>query len=460
MDATYWRDLLRPEYQGRRFLIATEILAGAVGDVELLGEYGAQRPLVLAASRGVGPVPTADDAEVVVHEVSGGSTMAWLRSVERTWRHLPPDVLARVDAWDPEREAIVLPNFLFGDGDIAGRPTYGGRRPEWVELDDKTRIDAVWDRAGVARAPSAVVPLERDALAEASAALDWGRGTVWVADNRAGWHGAAELVRWIEDPAAAAPAYRFLADVADRVRVMPFLEGLPCSIHGIVFPEMVVVGPPIEMLVFREPGSGRFRYSGTGSFWEPESTRGGDMRASAERVGDFLATEYGYRGMFAMDGVMTTHGFLPTELNTRLGPGLAVAASVIDGLPLGALNRSLVAGADLDWRPAALERLLLDGIRGARAARALVFVDECPPEQVSVSFRLEAGLPVFAEPAESDVTVWWGPGPDRPILRAVFGPGAARPGPSIAPLVAKVLRVAAERFGVAIPPLDPAPPAT
>jgi hypothetical protein len=46
---------------------------------------------------------------------------------------------------------------------------------------------------------------------------------------------------------------------ADRVRVMPFLEGIPCSIHGIVFAEHVAALQPLEMVTLRsESESGYF----------------------------------------------------------------------------------------------------------------------------------------------------------------------------------------------------------
>jgi hypothetical protein len=50
-------------------------------------------------------------------------------------------------------------------------------------------IDEFWDRAGIERQPSIVVPLGE--AAEASRTIDRGDGTVWAADAREGFHGGA-----------------------------------------------------------------------------------------------------------------------------------------------------------------------------------------------------------------------------------------------------------------------------
>ena len=82
---------------------------------------------------------------------------------------------------------------------------------------------------------------------------------------------------------------------------MPFLEGIPCSIHGVVF--------------------------------HPD-----------RRVGAGLRERVGYRGAFTVDGVLAAQGFLPTELNPRLGAGLSTMTRDLPGLPVGLLDRVLIEG--------------------------------------------------------------------------------------------------------------------
>jgi hypothetical protein len=130
-------------------------------------------------------------------------------------------------------------------------------------------VDALWDAAGVRRAPSAIVDVDLQTLTDAASALDEGHGTVWVGDNREGWHGGADLLRWVRTLDQASAAHKFLAAHCDRVRVMPFLEGIPCSIHGWVFPTQTIALRPCEMLVFRIPASDKLSYAGAATIWEP-----------------------------------------------------------------------------------------------------------------------------------------------------------------------------------------------
>ena len=196
------------------------------------------------------------------------------------------------------------------------------RRPEWVRFEDKTVIDAFWDRAGIRRQPSVVVP-----LAEAIAvAHDVGRGdgTVWAADARDGFHGGASATRWVVDDAAARQVESELADRCERVRVMPFLDGIACPIHGLVDDADVAVLRPVETVTLRR--GRQLVYAGCSTFWDPPTGLRAEMRDAVRRAGALLRTEIGFRGTFTIDGVACADGFWPTELNPRFGAGINVIA--------------------------------------------------------------------------------------------------------------------------------------
>jgi hypothetical protein len=63
---------------------------------------------VIAAARWVGDVPDLDGVEPAMVDVAGGTAMQWLRNVETTMRDLPTDVVADIDAWDSDHEAMAL----------------------------------------------------------------------------------------------------------------------------------------------------------------------------------------------------------------------------------------------------------------------------------------------------------------------------------------------------------------
>ena len=184
--------------------------------------------------------------------------------------HLPRWAVDEIDRFDPTAGArwrTLLRRAL------AGRSIYGPRRAEWQALEDKMIVDFLWDAAGIERAPSMILPVEFDALWAAHQQFDMGLGSVWVGDNRDGWHGGAKLLRWVRSRDDGTAAQDFLSERSDRVRVMPFLDGIPCSIHGWVFADAVIGFRPCEMLVFRREGSDQLCYAGAATAGPSEATR-------------------------------------------------------------------------------------------------------------------------------------------------------------------------------------------
>ena len=262
--------------------------------------------------------------------------------------------------FDEDRSALVIGEFLTETPTLGDRPFLAHRRPAWLALDDKTVIDGFWDRAGIARAPSAVVGT--GAVDDVWDEIDRGDGVVVAVDATHGWTGGAEGTRPVRRRAALGDV---LADWAGRrVRVTPFLEGVPCSVHGIVFADEVVAFRPVELIVLRR--GEEFFYAGCSSIWDPPEAARAQMRATACRAGEQLRAEVDYRGAFTVDGVLTAEGFLPTELNPRNGAGLATMSRGMD-FPLQLLLDALVGGVELEWRPRELEAGLLAHFDAHRA---------------------------------------------------------------------------------------------
>jgi hypothetical protein len=459
MDGQYWADLIRPQYDGVRFVVVADLLASALPQVEFLLEQGAQRPFVIAAGRGVGEVPTETQAEIALLDLdlpaeAGSRFMPFLRGIEAATSDLDPKLLDRIDAWDPEGEALVLSPHLLGGRPIGPRSPYGSRKEAWIALENKMSVDQLWDDAAVRRAPARILGVESDELAAASVDLDWGHGTVWVGDNREGWHGGAEYLRWVRDPRGAASAYRFFRAHCDEVRVMPFLEGVPCSIHGMVFDDAVIAVRPIEMIVLAVEGGNELKYLGTGSFWDPPEADRSEMRGIARRVGHLLATAVSFRGIFTVDGVMTRAGFLPTELNPRFGAGLGRAVRGIEGLPLLGVQRALIEGLQLDYRPADLETLLVDHADGQRNASAFYQVPELPESEIEVFLDIADGrVAVVDDEASGNVALKWGEGTVSGAVVVRLNVDRVPTGTSATPLVAEALGYARRNWPVTMPVL-------
>lgn len=453
MTTYYYPEQLRAVHAGRPWILALDVLAAAPRHIAELEAVGVHRMLVLAGSRGTGPVP--DDVPAVVLDVSGPTLMEAIRAIDDAMGDLDPGARAAVDAFDPDGAAKVIGTPLTQLSTIADRAIWGARPQTWQVLEDKTTVDAIWQAAGVPQAPSVIVPAETDALRSAAAALDTGAGTVWVADNREGWHGGATGLRLVTSDEHALEAAAHLGEHADQVRVMPFLEGVPCSIHGMVLPDSTIAFRPCEMLVLRRPGRSDLCYAGMASLWDPPASDRDELRAHARRVGEHLRAAVGYRGVFTIDGIMTVDGFRPTELNPRYGAALGMLGAAAS-VPLYLVHLAVVEDVDVDWRPDELERLVIGGAHRVRMVRSHLMVDAELPEG-SIWLRREGSrLVAVDDEAEADLALQRGPAPAGSLVRVEIDDDVVPTGSSPASLVAAALAWADDHWGLGLGPLQPA----
>jgi hypothetical protein len=356
-------------YAGRPVILGPGVLAGFAPYVGWLRELGC-RTLVVSTARGAGPVPEPDEC-VVVEVVPPATAMITeeLRALDRMIRTLPEPVVAAIEEFDPDRAGIWFTSpFVTTDEPVLGRPVTGGRPASFLALEDKMLADEIWAAADVPRAPYLIVPVDAHALAAATDRLAGPLGAVWSGDARDGFNGGGNYVRWVRDDDDLAAAHAFFAPRCDRVRVMPFLDGVPCSIHGFVLPDGTAALRPVEIAVLRNPEERTFVYGGLGTSWDPPDADREQMRAIVRRVGAHLQAAHGYRGAFGIDGVLTTDGFRPTELNTRMSAG-ATTVGEVDRRFFTLLQANLVAGVKTGLTAAYVEGLvpLMDATRTGKA---------------------------------------------------------------------------------------------
>ncbi|HEX6150245.1 hypothetical protein [Nocardioides sp.] len=346
-------------FAGRPVILGPGVLAGYTRVVRWLGALGCP-VLVVSTMRGAGPVPADHEYDLVEIELPRTASITEeYRLLDRVARDLPAPAVAAIEAFDPERRGVWWCGpFVTSDRPILGRPVHGGRPRAFLDLEDKLLAEEIWVAAGVPAVPSAIVPVDDAALAQATQRLATSElGVVWSGDTRDGFNGGGNYVRWVVDADDRETARGFFLPRCDRVRVIPFLEGVPCSIHGFVLPEGTAVLRPVEIATLREHARRRFVYGGLSSWWDPAPADREEMRAVARRVGDHLRTRYGYRGAFGVDGVLTVDGFRPTELNTRQPAGLNTVAGVELRL-LSLLQVNLLAGIDTGLTVSEVESVL------------------------------------------------------------------------------------------------------
>ena len=439
--SAYYEDLLRPVFASRKFLVAGPVAVGLRGLARHLVALGAERPFLVAASEGTGDLPTPEEAELALLGTRSTDVLEEFRNLQRALQNLPTDLRRDIDAWDPEGAArFVFAHPLAGALDAANRKAYAARPPAWAELEDKVRIDAFWDAIGVTRAPSRVVAADHQALKSAAAELDRGLGTVWAADARDGTHGGGLGLRWVRHGEDGRASFESLGRMANQVRVMPFLEGISASIHGIVFPDSVAVFRPVEMVVLRPRTGDRLHYAGCATAFDPRPDDRRAMRDLAYRVGTALRETVGYRGPFGIDGILAEEGYLPTELNTRAGAAMGPLAHGV-GVPLAPLCLAVVAGEPLHYRPDFLEQAIVQSADAHRTCAGWSVTPLGIEENRVLDIVLDGAEYRESRPGEEPHgTLQAGPGAVGGFIRFALRPERIGRGPSAAPEVVRAFR--------------------
>jgi hypothetical protein len=352
---------LRSAVTGRAIVLLGRLPKSAEAPVGLLRAAGAG-PFLRVSLRGGAPAGAADIEPVVLEPgPAGPDFILEVAAFERRLAAPRAPLLARLRAFDPDGRALVIgPNHLHCEG-LDGRPRLGGRTPLDLSLEDKTTIDALWDTLGLARLPSRIATTDDRSLAAAAAAIDRGDGTVWAADNTTAVEGGAIGTRWVHDAHSAAEARALLAPRCRTVRIMPFVPGLPVSIHAWCLERGVAVLSPMEMVVLRHRRTGAFRFCGIATTWSPPHEATDSMRRFARAAARHLHAR-GYRGALSIDGVLGADGFVPTELNARFPAGLSQLAQRMDGLPLALADALIREGGLAELSPAGLQAVLRAGI--------------------------------------------------------------------------------------------------
>lgn len=413
--------------------------AGAIK--KLLTEWGSE-PLIVASNEGTGEVPEGD----IIYTRSGGDTVVeTIREFFASVENPTPEVKAAVDRFDPEGSARVLAEPFATAQVMLGRSTFGVRRPRWSAWEDKMRVDSLWDDLEIPHARYRIVdPVDAP---DAARELETELGTVWVADNSGGWHGGGEYVRWVSGTDEYEGTVDWFRERAMKVRVMPFLEGLPASIHGWVTNSGVAVFLPVEILMLRPADRSGFVYAGVSTLWSAPEQAKEEMRSVAKRVGEALSERDGYRGAFGIDGVLTADGFRPTELNPRMSAGAAVQLGSVD-LPLGLLMRCEIEGlveVDHGW----LEDVALSQRKPTIHLGKMI--DKKIEKSLMIGRAAGGGLIESDDPAESIGKLVAGPSTIGSYIVGEFDAEEIGIGKTVGSLAAGALNLASQKWDLGLP---------
>ncbi|CAN5645094.1 hypothetical protein BH23PAT2_BH23PAT2_00020 [soil metagenome] len=458
MNAEFWSETLRPVFQGKKVILAGEVIAALVPRAKQIRELGAQSTFMLATEgMGTGDTPTKEDGEWFALDAPHfGDIVEAIHAGQKLLSNLPQRAKAALDQYDQDNEAIVVGSFLHERPTVGGRKSLAYRKPEWLALDDKTIIDQVWDKIGVSREQSEVIEVSKVEISEATQKLNAVDGVVLSGDSREGVSGGAVGTRWIHSETDIDKVLEYYTKHCDRLRVMPFLEGIPCAIHGMVFPDYIAAFRPVEMMTLRKSGSNEFFYAGTATYWDPAPSDRDYMRDTARKVGNALREMVDYRGIFTIDGVLTKDGFRPTELNPRSGAGINPILAGMSDFPLELIAQALVAGADVDFKPKELETFILKGADEQRGGGTWSVVRATLPHVDKRGIKRSENGWAWSKDDNPDGTVTIGHGPLGSFVRLVPNNSSIQSGSSFAPIARDFWQFVDENMNSNIGLLKPA----
>lgn len=327
----------RQRWAGRRVVLAVHRFNGGMKALaEELLLSGARIGAVIMNTE---PRPGDPAAEQVWSCAEHGLSMSQ-RQFEEWLCALPAEVTAWLDGLDPGRSWEALGTTYSQFTELGGRPAYGRWRPEWAAWEDKTRVDALWQKTGIPAPAGIVCSIDDPTLIAKAAELDQGYGVMVAIDTTKDVLGSSQGLRWVRSRTELTVALRGLHGRTQRVRLAAFVPGVPCSLMGMVFTDGVAVFDPIEVITLHRPSTGELVYGGCSTFWRPPHAQRDQLREYARLVGQELAESLGYTGVFSVDGLLGKHGFAATELNPRHVSGIGVRPGWPE-FPTRLLNRAV-----------------------------------------------------------------------------------------------------------------------
>ena len=381
MNAT-WQEPIAAAFRGRIVVLIELSATVAAERAAKLRALGCLDVLPVCAGT-TAPETSGNESGMIVLGLNGDAVEVLALLPELLMR--PP---AQVREWlrsrDPDAGALVLlpPAVRWRDGTVWGRSVFGHRPEAWEKWEDKTFSVAHLARIAPTRTAYRVCSTELKNLQESARSVLCEQaglgatprvdGTVWSADASIVLTGMSAGSRWVRTKNDETAAAAELRRVGPTCRVMPFVEGVPWSIHAVVgMAGDVAVGRPVEILTLRRPEAPRLLWVGNSTTWRPGRLIEEQSEQLAYAVARQLIEKVDYRGAFSVDGVATPTGLVPTEINTRVAGGLVRQGRGIPGLDLRLLHHVLVHGSATSFHARLLQYALSAAPRSGAATLPL-----------------------------------------------------------------------------------------
>ena len=122
-------------HRDRKWILTPDAAGSATPMVEDLREWESGPLMVVAATEGVGELP---EVERIHYTRTGGDTvMEAIRAFVDSIEHPSKELLAAVDAFDPDAQAMILRTGFSHQPELFKRAVYGGRRAAWAACEPR-----------------------------------------------------------------------------------------------------------------------------------------------------------------------------------------------------------------------------------------------------------------------------------------------------------------------------------
>lgn len=220
----------------------------------------------------------------------------------------------RLDAVDPDGQALLYAGSFTAVSDVCGRPTIGARSPAHLAIERKDAQPALTGAHSrrVAVGPE-VLDAERPIVVQGipDTGIAMATSHTYLVPRNASTQQLGTLVANLRRDCTTA--------LVSRLNL-----GRPCTFYGFVTSDWVIDFSPVEALVYWHPRTWRIHAPGIARPMSLDPQILNTARAATHAVARRLHEQTGYLGAFGADGVIQGDRYVIHEVNPRVCAGFAL----------------------------------------------------------------------------------------------------------------------------------------
>lgn len=260
----------------------------------------------------------------------------------------PIEFLSWLNKIDPQKKAIIVGTPWTNIPSVAGRRMLGFRESHLDKIEDKVWIDSFLKKHELASPRSTIVKSENIVRFYKTCDGYFENSVVSGEFRNESSSGGKDLFYKTK---GCLPKERLVSYARNfrNLRVSEYVLGTPVSIIGMVFNRYVAAFRPIEIITLFNKTSNSILFSGSTTYHCLSERNINELTLHCKKIGEILKKDFGYRGIFSIDGVYSNELFKVTEINPRHASGLGVKSSS-SSFPFYLFNRLVQSHKGIEWK--------------------------------------------------------------------------------------------------------------